>query len=232
MSDLYELPWDAPQVLDSGGAAFNVQHRRFGAKGDGTTDDTAAFMDALAASEVYRQPIYVPAGTYLVGDLVVPSHTRIRGAGFNVYRSESEFTPSTLQLLPGAHSILRIGRIEGDGSTGVGGTASVTDGSSPRGRGTDFHANDSGSNHLREQHRGYRSPPESSEGEDPAPGVVSRTRVRPSKSTGVRRFSPAAWNAKPESVDATHAITADPSPRSASTSLQIRSRVRVEYTPT
>ena len=35
----------------------------FGAVGDGATDDTAAFADAMATGK----PVYVPAGTYLVG---------------------------------------------------------------------------------------------------------------------------------------------------------------------
>lgn len=59
-----------------------------------------------------------------------------------------------------------------------------------------------------------------------------RTSVSPSKSIGSRRFGPIATKTKPESVGAVHAITADPSSMSSVTSLQMRSRVLVEYDPT
>lgn len=58
------------------GAPANVLD--FGAKGDGTTDDTAAIQAALdsGASEVY-----LPQGTYLVSDTLEPSDNLIVGAG-------------------------------------------------------------------------------------------------------------------------------------------------------
>lgn len=62
--------------------------------------------------------------------------------------------------------------------------------------------------------------------------VRNSTRVRPSKSMGYRRFCPAVSNENPESVGAAQAMAAEPSPIRSSTSLQIRSRVRAEYTPT
>lgn len=54
----------------------NVQW--FGAKGDGVTDDTDAFAAALGQGHV---TVYVPAGTYRVSGLRIPSHTTLRGAG-------------------------------------------------------------------------------------------------------------------------------------------------------
>ena len=51
--------------------------RAFGARGDGRTDDSGAFQEALD-----RAPgVWVPPGRYLVGDLVIRSHTRLRGSG-------------------------------------------------------------------------------------------------------------------------------------------------------
>lgn len=41
--------------------------RLYGAKGDGTTDDTAAFQSALAANRV----VYVPEGTYILSDTLL-----------------------------------------------------------------------------------------------------------------------------------------------------------------
>jgi len=51
-----------------GSGFFNV--RDYGAKGDGATDDTAAFKKAIKAVQMHFQIIYVPNGTYLVTDTI------------------------------------------------------------------------------------------------------------------------------------------------------------------
>lgn len=62
-----ELP-----VAGSGGSAVTPQD--YGAKGDGSTDDTAAFQNALAANRV----VFVPGGTYkLSGELVVGDNCQL-----------------------------------------------------------------------------------------------------------------------------------------------------------
>lgn len=78
----YTKPFDAPPILDNGGAVLNLKHRRFGAKGDGITDDTAAIQacfDAAAASGI---PVYIPEGEFrFASQLVVSSRIEIVGAG-------------------------------------------------------------------------------------------------------------------------------------------------------
>jgi len=60
-------------------AAANV--KELGAKGDGTTDDTAAFKAAIAKA-AGKGAVLVPAGKYLLSShLVLPSGTVLRGAG-------------------------------------------------------------------------------------------------------------------------------------------------------
>lgn len=68
------------------GAAFGrgVSVTAYGAKGDGTTDDSAAFRTALAQGA----PVYVPAGTYRLSQdganawaLDLPAGTRLNGPG-------------------------------------------------------------------------------------------------------------------------------------------------------
>ena len=49
----------------------------FGAKGDGITNDTAAFNTAIAA----KRFIFIPAGTYLIDDITVDKSVLIKGAG-------------------------------------------------------------------------------------------------------------------------------------------------------
>jgi hypothetical protein len=73
-------PVNAP-IQDNGGETFNV--KAFGAKGDGSTDDTAAIQSAInAASTAGGGSVYIPAGTYKVTSSIVPlSNVRIQGAG-------------------------------------------------------------------------------------------------------------------------------------------------------
>ena len=54
----------------------------FGARGDGTTDDTKALQKAVAAAAKQGGTVWVPAGDYkITGDIVVPSGVTIQGAG-------------------------------------------------------------------------------------------------------------------------------------------------------
>lgn len=59
--------------------------RDFGAVGDGVTDDSAAFMAALAAADAAGgAEVFIPAGLWFVSvELKVPSFTTLRGAGID-----------------------------------------------------------------------------------------------------------------------------------------------------
>lgn len=52
------------ELFDTGGAVFNV--KAYGAKGDGTTDDTAAIQSAINAAALRGGIVFLPTGTYLV----------------------------------------------------------------------------------------------------------------------------------------------------------------------
>ncbi|MEC1437213.1 peptidase G2 autoproteolytic cleavage domain-containing protein [Bacillus sonorensis] len=56
----------------------SVNVKDFGAKGDGVTDDTAAFEKAIGSG---FSSIYVPDGTYMVKGVKLPSFTKLYGNG-------------------------------------------------------------------------------------------------------------------------------------------------------
>lgn len=55
--------------------------RTFGARGDGITEDTAAFQAAVDRAGEVSGRVHVPAGRYLVGSIEMPSHVAIEGEG-------------------------------------------------------------------------------------------------------------------------------------------------------
>lgn len=68
----------------------------FGATGDDETDDSAAFEKAFEAGE---KDLYVPSGTYVVGNLTLPEGTYLHGAG----------TSSILKLAPETITLVTMG---------------------------------------------------------------------------------------------------------------------------
>lgn len=75
--------------LLSSGPATAVDARRFGAKGDGDADDTAALQAALDAARVNGPVCWLAAGTYRVaGSLIVPPGVTLQGASGGVPHSE------------------------------------------------------------------------------------------------------------------------------------------------
>ncbi|MDH7601619.1 MAG: glycosyl hydrolase family 28-related protein [Armatimonadota bacterium] len=62
------------------GQPAQVNVRDFGAKGDGVTDDTAAFQAALDSMRESGGTVFVPAGTYLIkSHLTVPNSVTLEG---------------------------------------------------------------------------------------------------------------------------------------------------------
>jgi hypothetical protein len=58
--------------------------RRFGAKGDGVTDDSAAFVAAMTAS----QAVFVPTGKYVLRDVKIPDGARLFGYAGRAYSGD------------------------------------------------------------------------------------------------------------------------------------------------
>ena len=75
----------------TGGTTFNV--RDFGATGNGTSNDTAAFERAMAEAARVGGVVYVPApGNYRIANVTPPSNTRLQvqaGASLKKYGSDN-----------------------------------------------------------------------------------------------------------------------------------------------
>lgn len=67
-------------AVQKGDIVFNVKD--YGAKGDGSTDDTAAFTSAVAAA--VSGTVFVPAGTYVISsEIALSDGVTIMGQGYN-----------------------------------------------------------------------------------------------------------------------------------------------------
>lgn len=75
----------AGNISGSGGTDWlNVKSSPYNAAGNGSTNDTTAVQSALtAAGTAGGGVVYLPLGTYLVGNLTVPSNVTIQGDGPN-----------------------------------------------------------------------------------------------------------------------------------------------------
>lgn len=92
-----------------------VSVKDFGAKGDGTTDDTTAFINALAAST----SVYVPVGIYKITDaLEIPVDTKLYGTNRQATTLTHAFNGDMINMLAGA-SLVGL-TINGDGANYTG----------------------------------------------------------------------------------------------------------------
>lgn len=97
--------------------AFALNVKDFGAVGNGTTDDTAAFQAALATGK----SIYVPAGTYLITTQLTVSLQILYGAG---WRITTLITTANIKILNnGSSGIIRDLMVDGQNFGSVGITA-------------------------------------------------------------------------------------------------------------
>lgn len=98
-----------------------INVKAFGAKGDGTTDDSAAFAAALAAAT----DVLVPSGTFMVTALAVPAGRSLQGEGLgSVIKKKANGAVISLGKDARLHNLY----IDGNGSTytGVGVTVPFT----------------------------------------------------------------------------------------------------------
>jgi len=78
------MPLYPPAILPGGGTAVSwLDVKNYGAKGDGTTDDTTAIQAALTAANVgTAATVYIPQGNYIISNtLTVGNFTMVIGDG-------------------------------------------------------------------------------------------------------------------------------------------------------
>lgn len=108
----FVTPMDAPQHLKvrkrvAAPAPEVVDVRDFGAVGDGTADDTAAFQRAIARSAAAKVPVYVPMGTYKITDTLTLDKQLMTGDNHASYTSDYQTLPTIVEADP-AHSAIRL----------------------------------------------------------------------------------------------------------------------------
>lgn len=69
----------------------NVSVKDFGAMGDGTTNDTAAIQAAVTYAASVGKNTLIPGGTYLCGDLTIPSNSFIYGEANSIIKRTSDY---------------------------------------------------------------------------------------------------------------------------------------------
>ena len=68
--------------------------RDFGGTGDGTTDDTDAFLKTLSAAKATHLPVRVPRGAYLVSKTITVDNQEILGTTSGAWPSDGDALPS------------------------------------------------------------------------------------------------------------------------------------------
>lgn len=77
---------------------FNV--KRYGARGDGITDDTGAVREAINAAKAAGGGIvYFPSGVYLIRSVIVPSNIKIIGNGAKIKAKDVFYTKVTNDVM-------------------------------------------------------------------------------------------------------------------------------------
>lgn len=77
--------YTAPTLLNQAGPVFNVKDPAYGAKGDGSTDDTTAIQNAINAANTAGAVVYFPSGHYRVSQLTLLTGTILQGVSSGTY---------------------------------------------------------------------------------------------------------------------------------------------------
>ena len=86
-----------PAELHAQTSIADVSVEDYGAKGDGVTDDTAAFQSAIAAAQTLNQNgVYVPMGNYVIKAALTLNHLELLGKLAGGWPADSMPMPALL----------------------------------------------------------------------------------------------------------------------------------------
>jgi Pectate lyase superfamily protein len=100
--------------------------QRFGAKGDGVTDDTSAWLNMAAAQSASGLPVFIPKGTYKISQVITFAFgSVITGVSKSISGGSNVLCTNGAQngLVLGAQSVLQNISVTTLGSSGIGVTA-------------------------------------------------------------------------------------------------------------
>jgi len=114
------------------GISSNYNVKDFGARGNGTSDDTDAIQRALDTASMNKASLYFPSGTYLINpnrSLRITSNTRVAGAGASsiIKANNNTFGWSLIEL---SGTSIQISQLSFDGNDAVNRIIVVESGSS------------------------------------------------------------------------------------------------------
>lgn len=93
---------------------FGLVVTDFGAKGDGVTDDLAAFRSAIDSAALTGATVLVPAGVYQISNkLILPDGVRLRGEGMGSELLQTPFNGSLLRYTGTTYAIQLAGHASG-----------------------------------------------------------------------------------------------------------------------
>jgi hypothetical protein len=85
-----------PPASGAVATAETVNVTEFGAKGDGKTDDTKAFLKAVEQAVKEKKPVFVPLGQYVISRPIALEQTAITGPSAGAWPADIDALPSIL----------------------------------------------------------------------------------------------------------------------------------------
>lgn len=125
MSLIAQTPNVLPRVARSEEVAVNAKNRRFGAVGDGATDDRAAIQAAIDwVAGLGGGTVYLPPGTYAIGTgglSITARGVKLRGAGAGFFNPSTGAEPATILKYVGVAGgdVLTVASVSGVGNNKI-----------------------------------------------------------------------------------------------------------------
>lgn len=116
--NLLQIQWDNLQNIPGELAVSRHNVKAYGAKGDGTTDDTTAIQNAInAAATAGGGVVYLPIGTYIATQVKMKTRVVVEGNGWASILKQKNATSADFVVLNDVnveHTVLRDLKVDGN----------------------------------------------------------------------------------------------------------------------